>query len=176
MAGGSGETAETGTSLNCGIGVYVRVWRVPKLNDPQTGAPGLLVHSGPFDPQCPSPLQVAEPIETTVCDVVAHRQEFIRGRVRLRATVETDCLEHTALTDARCDGGLLPWGAGSPDGDALFDAVCGPSSAGTIDSRAKEAATFTGILRPHGHSPKGAIALEIEKVEDVRPAKGAKDR
>jgi hypothetical protein len=159
-----------------GTVVYVRIWRVPKLIGPHAGAPGLLVATdSTLDPPCPSPLELAEPIETTVCDVVARRQDFVCRRVRLRATFESDCFEHSTLMGEGCDRGLVPVGSDYPGDEALFHAVCGFSSPGRPAS-AKKAATVTGILRPYGHGPRHVIALEIEKVEDIRPVKDSKDK
>jgi hypothetical protein len=162
-----------------GTVVYLRIWRVPTLNGPRTGAPGLLVtrmgiDSGLFDLRCPSPLEVSEPIETAVCDVVRHRQRLICRRVRLCATVESDCFEHSVLMGDGCEQGLVPFGGADSLVDALFDSVCSLSS--RRPAEVTKAATFTGILRPFGHGLNDAMALEIEKVEDIRPAKGTKDK
>jgi hypothetical protein len=162
-----------------GVAVYVRVWRVPKLDGLRAGAPGLLVtrmgsDSGLFDLRCPSPLEVFEPIETTVCEVVAHPQDFICRRVRLGAIFESDCFEHSVLIGDGCEHGLLPTGADSPDTNSLTNAACGQSSRRA--AVAKVAATFTGILRPSGRSLNDAIALEIERVEAIEPAKNPEEK
>ena len=157
-----------------GVALYVRVWRVPKLDGLRGSAPGLLVtkmgnDSGLFDLRCPSPLKVFEPIETTVCDVVAHPHDFICRRVRLGAIFESDCFEHSVLMGDGCEHSLLPTGSDSPDTDSLTNAACGQSSRRT--AVVKVAARFTGIVRPYGRSLNGAITLEIEKVEDMVRAK-----
>lgn len=105
---------------------------------------------------------------------VAHRQSFICRRVRLRAAVESDCFENSVLMGDGCGRGLVPFGGADSGVDALFDSVCSLSS--RRPAEVKEAATFTGMLRPFVPGLNDAMVLEIEKVEDIRPEKGPKDK
>jgi hypothetical protein len=106
-------------------------------------------------------------LKTTVCDVFARHENFICSRVRLCATFESDCFEHSVRMGDGCKRGLVPTGSDFPGGEALVRAVCGLSSP-ERPAIEKRAATFTGILRPGSDGPNDLVVLEIEKVEDIR--------
>ncbi len=155
----------------CGIsyGVYLRYWRVPGLNATlrpvrPPSASELLLGRDPPDPSCEPDLGSGSPIETTLCDVIEHPNNFACKRVRFRANFETDCIENSLLLDSGCERGVAPYG--SPDAAAsdFFDGAC---SSNPIDRRAKRTATFTGQFRLRSENRRTIYALEIERVANI---------
>jgi hypothetical protein len=109
----------------------------------------------------------AKPIETTLCEVVAHSVRFVGKVVRFRASVESDGLENTVLVDSKCNLGMIPripdQFTGRPGVQAFeraFDVV-GP---GTLDKRM--VATFTGKFVRKGQKR----ILEVQEVQNLEVA------
>jgi hypothetical protein len=115
----------------------------------------------------------SEPIVTTLCDVVAHPENFANKLVKFRASFESDGLEHSILNHSGCKLGIVPYPAADgkkrPDVEA-FDKAVDAGAPGTADKTV--VAMFTGrfVWKP----PTKRI-LEIEGVSDLRvsPLKGA---
>jgi hypothetical protein len=101
---------------------------------------------------------------------VLYRQptsEFACRRVRFRATVLSDCMHGTLLTDSRCERGILP--AVSQRGDRtvepFLESICAemPSSLDVM-----RMATFTGYFRLRERNAATIFALDVESVWGIR--------
>jgi hypothetical protein len=159
-------------ALAIGAVAYVPLWRTPKLD-----ASGVLIRrpgvpelppadEGRHNLPCPSAEQQAShPIETTVCTVVQHPDEFACKRIRLRAAFLTDCMHHSFLTDAGCERAIEPWGTPYPASDAFFEGACASI---TINRDVKRTATFAGRFRLRSEDWGTVYILEIERVENAR--------
>lgn len=154
-----------------GLTGYVRLWRTStidtsklRLRPPRFSAPPIM-DTGPRDMPCPDACEQApQPVETTLCSVVSRPQEFACRRIRLRADLWTDCLEHSVLVDEACDRGIHQLGSPNPAVDAFFDGAC----AGPIKIGVLRAATFTGRFRLRPHDQSTVYTLEVEDVENIR--------
>lgn len=106
-----------------------------------------------------------EPIATTLCEVVAHPENFANKRVTFRASFESDGLDHSILNHSGCKLGIVPYPAKDdkkrPDVEA-FDKAIEEGAPGTADKTV--VAIFTGrfVWKP---SSKGI--LEIEGVSEL---------
>ena len=176
-----GLAALSAALLAIGAGAFMRFWAPPRLSPPRTpiratNKSDLSADQGPHDIPCtPTPEQGAtaasEPIEASVCGVVQHPDEFACKRIRVRATLLTDCMHGSVLTDERCARGLVPYGSSSPTTDAFFEGACaGPR----IDFDSKRRATFTGRFRLRSERGRTIFVLEVESVKDIKitPAGG----
>jgi hypothetical protein len=136
------------------------------LNVRPPGPPNLAsLDDTPHNLPCPNTEEPAQPLDTTVCEVVQRPEAFACKRVRLRATLLTDCLEHSALVGSRCERSLLPLGHPSPQVDAFFSDAC---AARPFDFETKRTATFTGRFRLRSEDQGTVFALEIERVANVK--------
>jgi hypothetical protein len=153
----------------------MRFWAPPRLSPPRTtirppNESDLFTDQGPHDVPCtPTPEQRAtaasEPIEASVCRVVQHPDEFACKRIRVRATLLTDCMHGSVLTDERCARGIVPSGSPNTSTDAFFEGACaGPH----IDFDSKRRATFTGRLRLRLERGRTIFILEVESVKDIK--------
>jgi hypothetical protein len=132
---------------------------------------------------CPAHAQgkeelASEPIQTNLCDVVANSAHFSGKRVRFRATVLSDGLEHTVLVDPKCKGGIVPvttdQSKDRPDVKALDRAVA-KGKQGTDGKRIT--AVFTGLFKyDEGASRQRASrVVELEKITNLRIITAADD-
>jgi hypothetical protein len=154
------------------VGVFAYT-RLSSISPPTTpvrfrppGPPDLvsLDHS-PHKLPCPKEGELVQPLETTVCEVVQRPEEFACRRVRLRAALLTDCLDHAVLVGSGCKRGLLPLGAPDPTVDAFFHAACATRP---FYSNPKRTATFTGRFRLLSEDRGIVYALEIERIANIR--------
>jgi hypothetical protein len=159
--------------LVIGAVTYLHFFRIPKLST--SGArlrlPETLVFAdrGPQNLPCASrDDEPSQPIETTVCAVVQHPDWFACKRIRFRATLRTDCLEHAALVGDGCERGILPTGPPNPSPavDAFFDSAC----VRPINFDVRRTARFAGRFRLRLRDQRTICVLEIESLEDVRVA------
>ena len=135
--------------LAIGAAASVRFWTPATLSLPRKvirppQPSELFADHSPHDIPCPTvPEQAApsEPIETSVCRVVQHPDEFVCKRIRVRATYSTDCMHGSVLIDEGCERGIVPYGSPGPAADAFFEGACAGQP---IDFGAKRRATFTG--------------------------------
>ena len=110
------------------------------------------------------------PIQIPLCNIAQHPQRYQGMRVRLRASFETDGLEHSILADSDCKRGIVPRIAKgaehNSDVEALERAVA-KGRRGTIDKHI--VGTFTGtVVYREKPSPSGTLILEIEKIDDLQ--------
>jgi hypothetical protein len=127
----------------------------------------------------------AKPIETTVSEVAANSERFNGKRVKLRASFESDGIEHSILeepkcrladtlndtvpADPDCKRGLVPWVADEIENHLdihALDVALARGRRGTIDKQI--VATFTGrfICKPSCSAKAGRI-LEIEQIDEL---------
>ena len=164
-----------GIGVSVVIGGYVRFWR-PLTIDASAlqPRPPKAVESprwddgSPRDIPCPSKsTALAEPIEIGLCDIVSRPQEFACRRVRFRATVLSDCMHGTLLTDSRCERGIGP--EVSPDaGDAVesfFEDICAELPI-AIDVTRR--ATFTGRFRLRERNAATIFVIDVESVRNIK--------
>ncbi len=127
-------------------------------------------------------IQPSTPSQIPLCDVTQDPQRYQGMRVRIRASFETDGLEHSILTDSRCKRGIVPWIAEQVEHDPgveALDRAVAKGRRGTIDKRI--VGTFTGtIVYQEKPAPSGTLGLEIEKIEDLqvttkRPSRSRKN-
>jgi hypothetical protein len=115
-----------------------------------------------------------KPIETTVCELVAHCKKFGGKRVQFRASVSSDWFEHTALVDPQCERGVVPRTSDEadkrPDVDA-FNRAIDEGKPGTTDLLIK--AVFTGcfVCKPASPSPRDRRVIEIDQVDALEVAR-----
>jgi hypothetical protein len=110
-------------------------------------------------------------IQTTVCEVTLHPEKFRNKRIRLRAEVWSDGIEHTVLVDDKvtCQLGLgISFSSQAQERD-VFGQVHDAIFQGTIGSgpdKKRIFAVFVGIFRPNRKMP--TRVLSIESVSDVQ--------
>lgn len=159
-----------GVICAAGCVAYLRYWRVPELNaslkpvGPPT-ASDLALGQDPPEAPCEPGLGLTQPIETTLCQLVQHPDDFSCKRVRFRANFETDCMENSILLDDLCERGIAPYGSPDPAADAFFEGAC---ASGQFDATVKRTATFTGTFRIQKRNGRSICALEIERVANVK--------
>jgi len=116
------------------------------------------------------PAEPEKPVETTVCQLVAHCKRFDGKRVQFRASVISDGFEYTALVDSECKQGIVPQTSNEadkrPDVDA-FNRALGEGKPGTTSKHIS--ATFTGRFscKPGSSSPSHRRVIEIEQVSGL---------
>ena len=111
------------------------------------------------------------PIETALCEVVSHPQEFLCRRIRFRATLLSDCMHGSALIDDRCERGIAPMYV--PNADPTVDTFFSGACAGRpINFDVKRTATFTGRFGLRLRDDRTIYTVEIEAVESVRITPG----
>jgi hypothetical protein len=126
----------------------------------------------------PQSTEPEKPIETTVCELVAHCKKFDGKRVQFRASVSSDWFEHTALVDSQCEGGVVPRTSDEadkrPDVDA-FNRAMDEGKPGNTDLHIS--AVFTGrfVCKAASKYPKDRRVIEIDQVDafDVNRTKPA---
>ena len=117
------------------------------------------------------PTEPEKPVETTVCQLVAHCKRFDGKRVQFRASVISDGFEYTALVDSECRQGIVPQTSDEadkhPDVDA-FNRALAEVKPGTAKSK-QIRATFTGrfTCKPGSSSPTRRRVIEIEQVSGL---------
>lgn len=120
------------------------------------------------------PTEPEKPVETTVCQLVAHCKRFDGKRVQFRASVISDGFEYTALVDAECKQGIVPQTSDEadkrPDVDA-FNRALGEGKPGTASKNIS--ATFTGRFscKPSSSSPGHRRVIQIEQVSGLEVTK-----
>ncbi len=109
--------------------------------------------------------------QTTLCEVIQRGEDFGCKRIRLKATVLTDCYHGAALIDDGCARGIALWRIQSADEDPsipeFYRVVCGPPINGVLARNQKVTAMFTGRFLYQPHLRQGSRALEVETVENV---------
>ena len=95
-----------------------------------------------------------------MCEILQHPAAFVCARVRVRATIESDCFEHSLLVDEHCERGIVPYDAPVID-ESLFNDLCrnprGPH-------HAERGATFTGQVLTRRDWGAEVLALQIDEV------------
>lgn len=155
----------------CAVGcaLYLRYWKVSELHArlipvrPPT-ASELALGQEPPELPCEPVLGPSQPIETTLCELVEHPDDFACKRVRFRANFETDCLENSILLDSRCEGGIAPYGS-SNRAAAFFEGAC---ASRPFDFSSKRRATFTGIFRIRARNGRSICTLDVEGVTGIK--------
>jgi hypothetical protein len=111
-----------------------------------------------------------KPMNTTICKIVIHCGTYDGKIVRFRASVWSDWFEKIALSDPKCDGGIIPLvsqkSLEKPDVQAYYNEVV-KGKPGDWDLLIT--ATFTGRLICESNSPKytGHRIIQIDKVENL---------
>lgn len=109
------------------------------------------------------------PISSTLCEVVAHPENFNGKRVQFRASFLSDGREHSVLTSAACKLGIVPFISDGrerqPDIEA-FNTAWRTGERGTFDKNIT--AVFTGRFRA---VPPARRELEIDAIAELRVTK-----
>jgi hypothetical protein len=111
----------------------------------------------------------SKPIETDLCKIVAHSNQFNKKRVRLKATVESAIIEGgTWLHSDACPAAAIELSVPesireNPAYEALDNAIRHQGNIGTVGK--KITAIFTGEFTFHFKRPKHVLTLE--KIEDL---------
>jgi len=126
-------------------------------------------HSSQLSPPRPSIPKPEGPLKITVCEAVLRCSDLDGKQVRIRAEIQSDGLENSALVEPKCSQGIEPWTAEgveqNPDMMAL-DAALAKGHPGTRDKRV--VATFTGLFKcQSNNSSRQKRILQIEKVEGL---------
>ena len=114
------------------------------------------------------PTEPEKPIQTTVCQLVAHCKKFNGKRVQFHASVSSDWFEHTAQVDPQCKRGVVPLTSVDadkrPDVEA-FNRAMDEGKPGVTDLHIK--AVFTGrfVCKPTSPFPRGRRVIEIDHVD-----------
>ncbi len=106
------------------------------------------------------------PIATTLCEIVAHPEEFADKLVRFKAYFESDGMDHSILVQPGCQRGIVPYPAadGKKRADVQrFEEAIDAGAPGTADKIV--VATFTGRFV---WKPPSKRILRIEGVSDLR--------
>jgi hypothetical protein len=164
-----------GIGVSIVVGGYVRFWRpltidasVLRPRPPKAVEPPRWDDGSPRDNPCPSEsAAVAEPIELGLCDIVSRPQDFACRRVRFRATVLSDCMHSTALTDSRCERGIGPVVSLHADHtvESFFEGICAEMP---IDLDMTRRATFTGRFRLRERNAATIFVLDVESVRNIK--------
>jgi hypothetical protein len=118
---------------------------------------------------CPQKQRTPDPpIFTTLCGVLKNPGQFACKRIMFRATVSSDCLEHTALVDSSCGLGVDPFGPDSPALERLWLKGCEHSRNGRIDFDRRTSGTFTGVFLWWHSAPSDRFAVRVEDVAAIR--------
>jgi hypothetical protein len=113
-----------------------------------------------------------DPVVTTLCDVISHSETWNGKRVRFRASVISDGIDHTALADPKCKDRVIPRiseeARDRPDVARFWRSLFIDKPRGTAFKEVS--ATFTGTFV----LDRKVRALQVEEVRDltVTPKKG----
>jgi hypothetical protein len=164
-----------GIGMSIVIGGYVRFWRpltidtsVLRPQPPKAAEPPRWDDGSPRDIPCPSESAAApEPIEAALCDIVSRPQDFVCRRVQFRATVLSDCMHGTALTDSRCERGVAPKVSLHSDHtvESFFEGICTEMP---INFDVIRRATFTGRFRLRERNGATIFVLDVESVRGIK--------
>ena len=164
-----------GIGVSIVVGGHVRFWRPLAIKvaavqprPPKVVEPPRWDDGSTRDVECPAQAAPgAEPIEVGLCYVVSRPQEFACRRVRFRATVLSDCMHGTLLTDSRCERGILPEVSqrGDRTVEPFLESICAemPSSLDVM-----RMATFTGYFRLRERNTATIFVLDVESVQGIR--------
>jgi hypothetical protein len=104
-------------------------------------------------------------IQTTVCEVTTHPEKFRNKRIRVRAEVWSDGIEHTVLVDDKtsCKLGLgITLSTQAQERD-VFSPIHNAIFQGTIGSgsgRKRIFAVFVGVFTAHREIPTRVLSIE----------------
>jgi hypothetical protein len=115
------------------------------------------------------------PLKTTLCEVVREPGRFACKRIAFRATIESDCLEHSSLTDPACERGVIPMEgeSASPTVDAVFREACPLMPGKQIDFSRTVTASFVGVFHWRHQAIGDELVVDLENAGDVSIAKPA---
>lgn len=105
-----------------------------------------------------------KPRATDLCTLVSRPAEFDHQVVQVRATVQSDGIEHTGLIDDACQGkgvalSISNESAARPDVKQLVDAIFHQGRMGTIGKHITATVSGTFLSRP-GNRPSRELILE----------------
>lgn len=164
-----------GVAVLAGVAAYLRFWRVSSIDasalwprPPRASEPPPLLDGTPYDVPCPSAQERdVWPIETALCEVVSHPQNFLCRRIRFRSTLLNDCMHSNALIDDRCERGIVPMDAPNAD-PAVGTFFAGACAGRPINFDVKRTATFTGRFRLRLRDDRTIYTVGVEAVESVK--------
>jgi hypothetical protein len=110
-----------------------------------------------------------KPISSTLCEVLAHPQNFDGKRVQFRASFISDGREHSILTFPGCKLGIIPFISDEREHHSdieAFNAAWRTGERGTLDK--KITAVFTGRFR---NVPPSRRELEIDAITELQVTK-----
>lgn len=113
------------------------------------------------------------PIDVKLCEVTAHSEKYNNKRLRIHASVESDGMHTTLLTDRKCATGILLYNSDEvekspeshPDVQSLERAI-EEGRAGTLNKRIE--ATFAGLFLMERAKGKSGRLMKLEAVTDLK--------
>jgi hypothetical protein len=108
------------------------------------------------------------PVQTTLCEARRNPWRFSCHQIIFRATVESDCFEHSALVDDDCGAATISsTGPDSPAIVSFFHGLCN----GTRLSHRARSGTFTGTFLWWHSLTEDRFAVELLDVTDASPVR-----
>jgi hypothetical protein len=161
------EGCATPTVVLVFVGIGVSIVAAVQPRRPKAVEPPRWDYGSTRDAECPAqPAPGTETIEVGLCNLVSRPQEFACRRVRFPATVLSDCMHVTLLSDSRCERGILPEVSqrGDRTGEPFLESICAetPSSLDVM-----KMATFTGRFRLRERNAATIFVLDVESVRGI---------
>jgi hypothetical protein len=114
-----------------------------------------------------------EPLDVKLCDVTAHSEKYDNKLLRIHATVDSDGMHTTLLTDRKCATGIMLYNSDEaenfPENHRDVQALEGAieqGRAGTLDKLIE--GTFTGVFLVERKQGKIRRLMKLKAVADLK--------